>query len=100
MQKEGEGEKLRLMEIATGQKAQVEVLGQDRVMQLAMLKEILEAAKENPQIVKVPNVLVQGTAGGFEGAAAILGASNLTSGLSGSKGIDNTTKQKVGRQGQ
>ncbi|MHC4623326.1 MAG: SPFH domain-containing protein [Planctomycetota bacterium] len=85
MQKEGEGEKLRLLEIAAGQKAQAEVLGEDRVMQLAMLKEILEAAKENPQIVKVPNILVQGATGGFEGAAAILGASNLTTGLTGSR---------------
>lgn len=77
----GEGEKMRLMEIANGQKSQADVLGQDKVFQLAMLKEILVTAKENPQIVKVPNILVQGTAGGFEGAAAILGASNITSGL-------------------
>jgi hypothetical protein len=74
----GEGEKLRLMEIAEGQKTQAAVLGQDRVMQLAMLKEILEAAIKNPGIVKVPSVLVQGSTGGFEGAAAILGASNIS----------------------
>lgn len=74
----GEGEKLRLMEIAEGQKTQTAVLGQDRVMQLAMLKEILEAAIKNPEIVKVPSVLVQGSTGGFEGAAAILGASNIS----------------------
>lgn len=74
----GEGEKLLLTEVALGQKAQVEVLGQDRVMQLAMLKEILEAAVKNPGIVKVPSVLVQGSTVGLEGAAAILGASNLT----------------------
>ncbi len=85
MQKEGEGEKLRLLEVAEGQRAQTAVLGEDRVMQLAMLKEILDAAKENPQIVKVPHILVQGSTGGLEGAAAILGASNLTSGLLGSK---------------
>lgn len=59
--------------------------GEDRVMQLAMLKEILDAAKENPQIVKIPHILVQGSTGGLEGAAAILGASNLTSGLLGGK---------------
>ena len=74
----GEGEKLRLIEIAEGQKAQAAVLGENKVMQLAMLKEILEAAVKNPMIVKVPNVLVQGTTPGFEGAAAVLGASNLT----------------------
>lgn len=90
MQKLGEGEKLRLMEIAAGQKAQVQVLGQDRVMQLAMLKEILEAAKANPEIVKVPNVLVRGATGGLEGAAAILGASNLTTGLLENKEVSTT----------
>lgn len=74
----GEGEKLRLVEIAEGQKAQTAILGQDRVLQLAMLKEILEAAIKNPEIVKIPNILVQGPTTGFEGAAAILGASNLT----------------------
>ncbi|TSC95683.1 MAG: hypothetical protein Athens101410_439 [Parcubacteria group bacterium Athens1014_10] len=74
----GEGEKLRLMEIAEGQKAQTAILGQDRVMQLAMLKEILEAATKNPEIVKIPSVLVQGSTAGFEGAAAILGASNIS----------------------
>lgn len=78
LQKEGEGEKLRLTEIASGQAAQTEVLGQDRVLQLAMLKEILAAAKENPDLVKVPSVLVQGEgAGGLSGAAAVLGASNI-----------------------
>lgn len=89
----GEGEKLRLTEIAIGQKAQVEVLGEDRVMQLAMLKEILETAKANPEIVKVPYILVQGQNGGLEGAAAILGASNLSPVLLGqqSKKADSPT---------
>jgi hypothetical protein len=80
LQKQGEGEKLELMEIAAGQKKQVDVLGKDRVMQLSVLEKILEAAKEQPDIVKVPNVYVQGE-GGFEGAAAILGASNLLQGM-------------------
>jgi regulator of protease activity HflC (stomatin/prohibitin superfamily) len=75
---QGEGEKLRLEQIAQGQSAQSQVLGQDRVLQLAMLQAILDSAKQNPEIVKVPSVLVQGTGGGLEGAAAILGASNLT----------------------
>jgi hypothetical protein len=78
----GEGEKLRLVEIAEGQKAQAEILGQEKVLQLAMLKDILEAAKEKPEIVKVPTVLVQGTGQGFEGAAAVLGASNIMQVLS------------------
>lgn len=78
LQLEGEGEKLRLTEIAAGQRAQTEVLGEERVLQLAMLKEILAAAGQNPDIVKVPTVLVQGEGGeGLTGAAAVLGASNI-----------------------
>ena len=73
----GEGEKLRLIEIAKGQREQTSVLGEDRVYQLAVLDKVLQAAVANPNIVKIPNVLVQGQAGGFEGPAAILGASNL-----------------------
>ena len=83
--KQGEGEKLRLLEIAAGQKAQAEVLGQDRVLQLAMLKEMLAAAQANPDIIKVPNVLVQGSSQGLAGAAAILGASNFVQSITGSR---------------
>ncbi|OHB48861.1 MAG: hypothetical protein A2Y10_06310 [Planctomycetes bacterium GWF2_41_51] len=78
----GEGEKFRLMEIAEGQKAQVAILGEDRVLQLSMLRDILDAAKINPDIIKVPTVLVQGTGQGYEGAAAVLGASNIMQVLS------------------
>ncbi len=74
---EGEGEKLRLMEIAQGQSAQAKVLGQDRVLQLQLLKEILAVAKENPEIIKVPMVQVSGEGSSLEGAAAVLGASNF-----------------------
>ena len=81
LQLEGEGEKLKLLEIAEGQKAQVDVLGEDKVMQLAMLEKILEAAVLNPEIVKVPSVLVTGANGGLEGAAAVLGNSNLLGSL-------------------
>lgn len=74
---EGEGEKLKLIEIAKGQQAQVKVLGQDRVLQLQMLKEALNAAITQPAIVKIPQVYVSGSGSSLEGAAAILGASNL-----------------------
>jgi len=76
-QKQGEGEMLRLVEIAKGQKQQAQVLGKDHALQLAILKEIIAAAKENPEIVKVPTVLVQGESSGMAGPAAILGAGNL-----------------------
>ena len=74
---EGEGEKLKLTEIARGQKALANVLGQANAMQLQALEKALAAAVQNPDIVKVPTVLVSGPGGGLEGAAAILGASNL-----------------------
>jgi hypothetical protein len=81
-QKEGEGERLRLTEIAAGQREQTAVLGEDRVLQLAMLKELLAAAATNPEIVKVPAVLVQGGQdSGLAGAAAVLGSSNLLEAL-------------------
>jgi hypothetical protein len=42
------------------------------------MKEVLAAAKENPELVKIPTVLVQGEdAGGLTGPAAVLGASNI-----------------------
>ncbi|MDM8550251.1 SPFH domain-containing protein [Desulfobacterales bacterium HSG2] len=80
-QLKGEGEKLKLMEIAKGQESQVAVLGKDKVMQLAALEKILQAAVANPDIVKVPRVLVSGTGAGLEGAAAVLGDSNLVRGI-------------------
>ncbi len=79
----GEGEKLRLIEIARGQQAQRDVLGENRVYQLAVLDKVLTAAVSNPSIVKIPNVYVQGETGGFEGPAAILGASNLMQSIGG-----------------
>ena len=77
LQLEGEGEKLKLIEIAQGQEAQANVLGKDRVMQLQMLKEVLGVAVQNPDIIKVPTVQVSSSESSLEGAAAVLGASNL-----------------------
>ncbi len=78
----GEGRKLELTEIAIGQQAQVAVLGQDRVMQLEALQKALDAAVSNPNIVKVPAIMVEGgDESGLAGFAAILGgASNLAKG--------------------
>ncbi|MCB1865031.1 MAG: hypothetical protein KDG50_06340 [Chromatiales bacterium] len=74
---EGEGEKLKQIEIAKGQEAQAQVLGKDRTLQLQALEKILAASQNNPDIIKVPTVQVQGTGAGYEGAAAVLGASNI-----------------------
>ena len=74
---EGEGQKLKLMEIAQGQKALADVLGKDHAMQLQALEKALDAASDNPDLVKVPVVQVNGSGSGYEGAAAVLGASNI-----------------------
>jgi hypothetical protein len=78
MEKEGKGEKLKQMEIAKGRKALVDVLGQERTMQIEMVKMILAVAEKNPDIIKVPMVQVSGGSGSsLEGAAAVLGSSNF-----------------------
>jgi ABC-type molybdate transport system ATPase subunit len=51
---EGEEQKLKLMEIAKGQKELADVLGRDHAMQL----QALDAARSNLEIVKVPLVQV------------------------------------------
>jgi regulator of protease activity HflC (stomatin/prohibitin superfamily) len=93
----GEGEKLKLIEIATGQKAQVAVLGEEKVMELAVLDKILTAAVTNPDIVKIPRILVSGEGAGLEGAAAILGASNLVSGIGKGSKKGEPTDQRAGQ---
>ena len=80
-EKEGDGEKLYLELVAKGQEAQANVLGKDKAFELAYIKEVLAAATANPDLIKYPNILVMGQGGGFEGAAAILGASNLNMGM-------------------
>ena len=87
----GEGEKLKLLEIAKGQEAQALVLGKDAALQLAALEKALAAAIENDRIVKVPTVQVTGAeAGSFEGAAAILGSSNIIQAMQGVRQQPNT----------
>lgn len=87
---EGEGQKLRLQEIAQGQRDVAQVLGQDRALQLEMLKEILRVAEQNPDIIKVPQVQVMGAGSSLEGGAAVLGTllggSNVSQTVKGSSG--------------
>lgn len=88
----GEGEKLRLQEIAAGQQAQASVLGRELTYQLAMVKDVLAFIAANPDAVKVPSVLVEGgNSGGapLPAAAAIfgfLGNSTVARGLGQSTG--------------
>jgi hypothetical protein len=72
----GRAERQYLEEIARGQRAQAEVLGQDRVALLQGLEKILASLEREPQLVAlvgklVPSTVVNGS--GFEGAAAIIG---------------------------
>ena len=72
----GRAERQYLEEIAQGQKAQAEVLGQDRVAMLQALDKVLTSLEREPSLVAmigkfVPNTVVNGS--GLEGAAAILG---------------------------
>jgi len=77
----GEGQKLELEETAQGQKAQADVLGQDRVLTINLVQQFLKTIEQKPEIVAligrlVPQTVVstggQGT--GLDSAAAIFGA--------------------------
>src|SRR6266404_2141541 len=77
----GEGQKLELEEIAQGQRAQADVLGQDRVLTITLVQQLLKTIQDKPEVVSligrlVPQTVVstggQGT--GLDSAAAILGA--------------------------
>lgn len=72
----GRAERQYLVEIAAGQRAQADVLGQDRVAMLQALDKLLATLEREPGLVGlvgklVPNTVVNGT--GLEGAAAIFG---------------------------
>jgi SPFH domain / Band 7 family len=78
----GRAERQFLEELARGQRAQADVLGQDRVAMLQGLEKVLAALERKPELVAlvsklVPNTVVNGGSdgGGLAGAAAILGNS-------------------------
>ena len=73
----GRAERQFLEELARGQSAQSNVLGQDRVAMLQALDKVLTALERRPELVQlvgrlVPQTVVGGDAG-LAGAAAILG---------------------------
>ncbi|WP_346910689.1 hypothetical protein [uncultured Roseibium sp.] len=76
----GRAERQYLEELARGQRAQVDVLGQDRVALLQALEKLLASLERKPELVGlvgklVPNTIVGGDGAGLAGAAALLGAS-------------------------
>ncbi len=73
----GRAERQYLEELARGQRAQAEVLGQDRVALLQALEKLLVSLERKPELVGlvgklVPNTVVGGSSG-LAGAAAIFG---------------------------
>ena len=73
-----EGEKAGLTQVAEGQKAQALVLGEDIVARLRALELVIDAVKDQPQILtglKLPSTFVMGVDGtDLTGAAAVFGA--------------------------
>ena len=90
--KRGVGEEKYLKAIARGQAAQANVLGKAKAAEIAIMKLMLDSAIQNPEIVKYPRIVVHGSAGGFEGAAAILGDNNLTKALTTGAAAPNAAK--------
>ncbi len=80
-QYEGEAEKTYLTQVADGQKAQANVLGQDVVARLRAIELILDAIKEKPQILtdlKLPSTFVMGSGSDLSSAAAVFGSTFKT----------------------
>jgi len=74
----GRAERHYLEELARGQRAQADVLGQDRVALLQALEKLLVSLERKPELVAlvgklVPNTVVGGDGSGLAGAAAIFG---------------------------
>jgi hypothetical protein len=74
----GRAERQYLEELARGQRAQADVLGQDRVALLQALEKLLVSLERKPELVAlvgklVPNTVVGGDGSGLSGAAAIFG---------------------------
>lgn len=74
-EKEGQGERLYLEQVSQGEAKRTAVLGQEFTADLKALEMSLAAAKENPEMVKVPYFLIQG-GGSLENMGAIMAASN------------------------
>jgi hypothetical protein len=97
----GEGQKLELEETAQGQKAQADVLGQDRVLTINLAQQFLKAIEQKPEIVSlvgrlVPQTVVstngQGT--GLDSAAAIFGAMLNSGGAGGAPALVGSSTKK------
>jgi len=80
---EGAAEQAYLEALAAGEKARVDVIGEDQVVMLRMFEAFLSAVKEQPELItglKLPSTVVMGDSGGLSGAAGILSATKLFGG--------------------
>lgn len=74
----GEGQKNELEQIAQGQAAQAQVLGQDRVLTITLVEKLLKTVESRPEIVGmigrlVPQTVVTTGGDSFTGGLATLG---------------------------
>lgn len=73
---QGRAERNFLEQLAEGQRAQTTVLGEDRVFQLNIIREVLQALQARPELLtglRLPQVFVSSSGAGLEGPAAVLG---------------------------
>ena len=86
LQNEGEGQELQMEAVAKGQKAQLGVLGENAVFQLALVDKLIQALSTNPQLLQVllqyqgkmvPNTVItigkDGNGNSLASASAIFG---------------------------
>ena len=79
-QKEGIGEQKYLTAVAKGQKSQVDVLGEEKTVQLQIVKEVMVMCKARPEVCAAnPMFYINGSgeAGGMNGTAALLKVKEL-----------------------
>lgn len=81
----GRAERQFLEELARGQRAQADVLGQDRVALLQALEKTLASLEKKPELVALVSRLVPQTyvAGGSDGGGGLAGAAAILSGVLG-----------------
>lgn len=94
---QGEGERDKLKAIAEGQQAQVDVLGAQLTYQLTLMDQVLAAAVENDQIVKVPlnYIVTEGGASSLEGMAAIFNSAPFMKGVLSNTGSVGSIPEKA-----
>ena len=79
----GRAERQFLEELARGQRAQAEVLGQDRVAVLQALEKVLASLEKKPELVGLVGRMVPHTVVGSGGGEGLAGAAAILSGVIG-----------------